>query len=305
MKKAIIFGFDYKGTQNELPDCELDANRIADAATSAGFLVQKMYQSTVVNFRAIVESLKTSPADETIIYYSGHGTQYPVVNDASEPDGREEALCFWNGHGIELCTDNAFKSLVESIPGKVTVILDSCFSGGMDRLALPPGFIRRAIEVIPPSEFRTLSKAEKAANNETVYLFAAQENQFSNSTGDGGAFTTARRFVQPYTTLSITGSTTLTAGHSFIYLTDGGLTTGTYNLTLPTTAEMLDGEILRIICNFAPASGINLQFVLASGQTFNGAAPGSIGFVTGGGGQVNKNYELQFIGGDWRQLKSN
>jgi len=120
-----------------------------------------------------------------------------------------------------------------------------------------------------------------------------------------GAFTTARRFVQPYTTLSITGATTLTAGHSFIYLTDGGLTTGTYNLTLPTTAEMLDGEILRIICNFAPASGINLQFVLASGQTFNGAAPGSIGFVTGGGGQVNKNYELQFIGGDWRQLKSN
>jgi len=120
-----------------------------------------------------------------------------------------------------------------------------------------------------------------------------------------GAFTTARRFVQPYTTLSITGATTLTAGHQFIYLEDGGLAAGTHNLTLPTTAEMLDGEILRIICNDALPSGTNLQFILAGGQTYNGSAPGSIGFLTGGSGQINKNVELQFIGGDWRQLKSN
>jgi len=120
-----------------------------------------------------------------------------------------------------------------------------------------------------------------------------------------GALTSARRNVQPYGTISVTGSQTLTAGYEINYLTDGGLGVATYSLTFPPTADMLDGELYRVVCNFAPGAGTSIQFVLNSGQTFNGASPGSIGFVTGGSGQVNKNNLFQFVAGDWRFLSSN
>jgi len=77
----------------------------------------------------------TKPGDQLIVHYSGHGAQVPERNDG-EVDKLTEVLCpvdfDFENPNTWIC-DNDFVGVFQQLNHDVdcTVILDSCFSGGM------------------------------------------------------------------------------------------------------------------------------------------------------------------------------
>src|SRR5205823_15090744 len=65
------------------------------------------------------------PADRVVFYYSGHGYQQ-VING-----NKEEYLVTQD---IKFFHDDDFSKKTQGLPdGVLTVVLDSCFSGGMEK----------------------------------------------------------------------------------------------------------------------------------------------------------------------------
>lgn len=78
-----------------------------------------------------------NPGDAFVFYFSGHGSTVP---SSSEEDGYDEVLCpydFDPDNGLFI-RDDDLATIFDSIrPGVILdVILDCCFSGGMDRAAI-------------------------------------------------------------------------------------------------------------------------------------------------------------------------
>lgn len=84
----------------------------------------------------LVEDAK--PGDKLILHYSGHGAQIPTRDSDREVDGLLEVLCpidFDRDTRETWLRDVDFMRQLKRIPVGVdcTVVLDSCYSGGMDR----------------------------------------------------------------------------------------------------------------------------------------------------------------------------
>lgn len=211
MKRAIIIGINYTGEPYALPDCEQDADTMAAMLKKQGVetFVQKgeCSPSWLLSHLMNVEATRQKPGDALYIYFSGHGTQYRNLN---ERDSTGEALCFYDKrHGqIILLKDSDLVAALDRIPGTKIVILDSCFSGGMDREAVEPkeGMRRKHLAFDPETMvmFESIAKRDVFRMGPQYYLFACGEEQVSYSTGNGGAFTLAlKRCAQlGYRTLS-------------------------------------------------------------------------------------------------------
>lgn len=203
MKRAVCIGLNYEGSGYALPDCHIDATEVAKRAMSDKFGVSIFtHVFTVADFVAELVRFREvcKKTDTTLISYSGHGTQYPT---ADESDRLEEGFCFWNGQDIEVFPDDDFRLMVEQIPGKVVLFIDSCFSGGMSRNVAKPGaktarFVpyQPSFKVVRPNDSRNLQKAALAKGNKSYWLFASKESEVSWSTGEGGLFT--RSFCAGY-----------------------------------------------------------------------------------------------------------
>jgi metacaspase-1 len=144
-KKAVCIGInDYPGTYNDLSGCVNDADDWATLfKADYGFdsVTQlKDSQATMSAMKAALEGLVTGAgADDVIVFtYSGHGTWVPDgAEDPDEMDNRDEALCAYDG----LVLDDEIRGIIAKLtPGaRLTVISDSCFSGGVTRAALRRG----------------------------------------------------------------------------------------------------------------------------------------------------------------------
>jgi hypothetical protein len=149
-KKALLVGIDnYPGTGNDLDSC---VNDIAAWRT----LLMESYGFARTNIRLLANSRATKPAvlerlawllqdsvpgDSLVFAYSGHGTtgtQRDRFDNLAE--ARDQALCLY-GHldwDSFLVDDELFTMLLGVPEGvKLTVICDSCFSGGMDKVLTP------------------------------------------------------------------------------------------------------------------------------------------------------------------------
>jgi len=211
MKRAIIIGLDYTGEPYALPDCEQDADMMAAILQKQGvdtYYVKRgeCSPSWLMSHLMNVEATRQKPGDTLYIYFSGHGTQFP---DPTEENNVGEALCLYSKKGgIILLKDNDFKAAIDRIPGTKIVILDSCFSGGMDREAVEPkeGMRRKRLAFDPKTMvmFESIAKRDVFRFAPQYYLFACGEEQVSYSTGNGGAFTLALHQCQRlgYRTLS-------------------------------------------------------------------------------------------------------
>lgn len=204
MKKALHIGLNYTGSPYELPDCDLDAWAMRGLSAANGYdgVMYAQYDFrfsfSAEDFIAELIALRenSTPKSFTLISYSGHGAQY---YSGSEADRQEEALVFWDGREISLFPDDDFRKLLFEIKGTVFVVLDCCYSGGMERNAVKSGRTRRFIECPPNARVvrydGKLSKAA-AAQNRVYFLNASSESEVSWSTGQGGLFT--RSFVEAY-----------------------------------------------------------------------------------------------------------
>jgi hypothetical protein len=139
--KVLIVGIN-KYPNAPLRGCYADAEDTANRLYKYG--VGFRDQDGVTNERAtcfgigyrlmrLVRSL--NPGDRGALFFSGHGFQLPMRN-SDEVDGMVEGLCpvdFDPDKPITWILDREFISMLDDIKDGVdfTVVLDSCFSGGM------------------------------------------------------------------------------------------------------------------------------------------------------------------------------
>lgn len=197
MKRAIVIGINYTGEPYALPDCEQDAEMVAAMLESRDVEVHlqkgECSASWLLSHLTHVEATRQRPEDTLYIYFSGHGTQYP---DKTEPKGIGEAICLYNRKGgIVLLKDDDLVAALDRIPGTKIVILDSCFSGGMNRETVEPqpGMKKKYLNFDPHTMplFESIATRDVFRMGPQYFLFACGEDQVSYSTGNGGAFTLA------------------------------------------------------------------------------------------------------------------
>lgn len=204
MKRYLSIGLNYTGGPYALPDCELDALAIREAAIAAGYFGEAVFECSAIQFFDRVESIRENSrnGDTTLISFSGHGTQW----EGGEKDRMEEGLCFWDGREIQVMQDDDFRRVIDTIPGTVYIVLDSCFSGGMPRSlrGRPKLSGRWSGRFIPFNEsFSMVGRGGRAESralrlNRQYYLLACSESEVSWSTGTGGLFT--KTFLEKYRT---------------------------------------------------------------------------------------------------------
>jgi len=155
MKKiALCTGInDYPGTANDLSGCINDAWDWRTFFKNLGFQVYYSSDSqlTVRNFKQLlvdyISLLETG--DWFVCQYSGHGTQWPDVNN-DELDGYDEALFLYDGPLI----DDEIRDIIRVHAKEgvfILFILDSCFSGSATRkVNVLPGHLGKRKFIPPP-----------------------------------------------------------------------------------------------------------------------------------------------------------
>jgi Caspase domain len=134
-QKALIVGIDdYPGVGNDLPSCIKDAQSITALLQSApyGFEEIATYtneQATIANVTAglkwlFADQTSLSSNDRLVFYFSGHGYR-------TEKGGiLRECMCLHDGFMF----DAELTQITQSLPsGILTVILDCCHAGGMEK----------------------------------------------------------------------------------------------------------------------------------------------------------------------------
>jgi hypothetical protein len=150
-RRALLVAInDYGSPQNNLPSCLEDAAQVRSVLQSRyGFeTFTELYDgdATVTNVESGLAWLfeNVAPDDRLVFFYSGHGYQQPRNGNL------EECLVLSN---LEFFFDDRLSELSQSAPpGVLTVVLDSCFSGGMQKpIALGDGVeIARTKLWVPP-----------------------------------------------------------------------------------------------------------------------------------------------------------
>ncbi|TBE80440.1 caspase family protein [Rhizobium ruizarguesonis] len=132
--KAVVVAInDYPGEANDLPSCVNDAREFEELLSdNYGFdsvvsLIDN--QATITNVTKAIEHAfqGAGPDSRIVFFYSGHGS--------TEKRGSvmDECLVLYDGYYF----DDDLVTLSQSAPaGVLTVVLDSCFSGGMEKKLL-------------------------------------------------------------------------------------------------------------------------------------------------------------------------
>jgi metacaspase-1 len=135
-KLAFCAGInDYVGTHNDLQGCVNDAKEWGSLLRDVyGFKVKTLLnqQVTYASYTEIIGNMicDSRAGNNLVITYSGHGTNMPD-NNGDESDGRDEALCLYDGYLIDDSIRDIFKNL--HTEATLTFISDSCHSGTVTR----------------------------------------------------------------------------------------------------------------------------------------------------------------------------
>lgn len=178
----LSIGCNYAGESCELPDCELDAELIAETfepyVASGKLLIGKKASARgiVKAVKALLEKLK--PKDLGLISFSGHGTR--------ERKGAKyvEAIV---ANDLELIYEFELRDVLNARSGGILVMLaDCCHSGGLSRNP-------HKVRTIPSTHCFThqATPPRKAAPRPNAEYLACQAKEYAFSTGVGGAMTLA------------------------------------------------------------------------------------------------------------------
>jgi hypothetical protein len=140
VKRALLVGLDqYPNPSNNLNSCVADTLAFRDKILMQTYKfnlddIQLLHNqdATLANVREGLDRLfdGASAGDEIVFFESSHGYRYP------KGDTLVEVLCLYN----EFLEDSEFAVRTDKLPPDVlTVVLDACHSGGMDKVYFPPG----------------------------------------------------------------------------------------------------------------------------------------------------------------------
>ena len=135
-KKSIFTAINnYPGRGSDLRGCVNDARAWKELLEDNYGFNTKIWLDRQVKIVDFIEYfgniVSDSKASDSIVWtYSGHGTNVPDRN-GDEKDGRDEALCFYDGFLI----DDQIKKMFSGIhpQASLTFISDSCHSGTVTR----------------------------------------------------------------------------------------------------------------------------------------------------------------------------
>ena len=181
----LAIGNNYRRTVNALPDCELDAKRVAKLfspyCASTKTLLSKGRTPTIVATQIFLRKLKAG--DLGLLYYSGHGTQTAVDQKVSEAIVCNDMRLIYDFEMRELLSQRAKGSLLASAA-------DCCHSGGLTRNQIEPArsAMRRAV-VASRCIKHLATRPQQLADQPNAVFLACLPEESAYSTGDGGAWT--------------------------------------------------------------------------------------------------------------------
>ncbi|NJO55973.1 MAG: caspase family protein [Rhodospirillales bacterium] len=132
-RRAFLVGInDYPGSGSDLPSCLADVDAVGTVLSrDYGYDVEMLLdgEATVGAVRAGVARLCDGARanDRLCFFYSGHGTTMRRRNSIQE--------CLFLGDGATLPDDDFVAGFAKVPPGASLVMLDACFSGGMEKRA--------------------------------------------------------------------------------------------------------------------------------------------------------------------------
>ncbi|CAA7018691.1 unnamed protein product [Microthlaspi erraticum] len=143
VKKAVLIGINYIGTEGELLGCVNDVKRTHKSLVELfGFSEENITelidtdlsetQPTGKNIRQALLGLVTSAksGDVLFVHYSGHGTRLPAETGEKDDTGFDECIVPSDNNYI---TDDDIREIVSKVPKdcSITIVSDSCHSGGL------------------------------------------------------------------------------------------------------------------------------------------------------------------------------
>ena len=202
MKRALLVGINYIGSDHQLNGCIQDVNNINTFIKTHGFDDVKLLTDNTSE-KPTVKSIETEMAwlingskqgDELFFYYSGHGAQVNMGNNV------EEDCIIPSDYTVSgvILEDWIYTNLASKVPKGVTLwaFTDCCHSGTMFDL-------KYNIQCTPVQKnknntfnendwnpnFTPLNITSKDTIGD-IYLFSGcQDSQTSTDLGIGGAFT--------------------------------------------------------------------------------------------------------------------
>lgn len=220
---ALLVGIgEYGGRTSDLDNTAEDARTLARVLQErtgvepedAVLLVDS--EATVERFRASLAALadRMTSADQLVVFFSGHGGRLRRSSfQAADPDSVDETLSFYDGE----LTDDELAALLDAVPGRILLILDSCFSGGFAKDVISaPG----RMGLFSSEEDVTSQVAAKfrAGGFLAAFLVEALEGEWAD---DGDGFLTAlelSHYLHERYRTDVKGS-----GPEDVVLTDGRL----------------------------------------------------------------------------------
>lgn len=142
MKRALLVGINYLGTQNKLSGCINDINNVAAyLQTTRGYpsgscivlsdvATRKPTRANILAaFKELLQGVKSG--DELWFHYSGHGV-LQRDNNGDEESRADSCICPLDFNQSGCITDDVIRSqLVELVPAgaRLFIVLDACHSG--------------------------------------------------------------------------------------------------------------------------------------------------------------------------------
>jgi len=181
-KRALLVGIDsYPDPRNNLNSCIADTLAFkALLQTTYGFdpgAIRLLHNqdATLDNVRSGLDALfdGAHPGDELVYFESSHGYRYP------DGDTMVEVLCLYD----QFLTDTEFAGRTQVLPPDVlTVVLDACHSGGMNKLFFPGGDVQVARAKVWQPDIADVVRDAQLYGQVTRFKFFGRA-----ATGDSGA----------------------------------------------------------------------------------------------------------------------
>jgi len=176
--------------------CINDVNRMRSLLISNGYLPTNITTLVDINVNymptrnRIIQELKkiiSTPSNELVIFYSGHGSSVKDIN-GDEQNGFDSVIVPYDFYNNGFIVDDELLSIVKNIKCKCLLLFDSCNSGTVCDLPFSYSYVNNIFS------FTRNNKVN--ISNPNIYMISGcKDNQYSQDVYEnrqyGGAFTNA------------------------------------------------------------------------------------------------------------------
>jgi len=207
IKKALLIGINYKGTDNELNGCINDVYHIKTFLLSIGYqeenikiitdedvaisptrkVILEEFEKLIIISEGVISDGSTSEGSTLFFSYSGHGSYIVdcskvnslkrIAYSNDELDGLDETICAVDGNIV----DDELRHIVNKIPenSSLFALFDCCHSGtGLD-LAYTISYENKQLTA-------TFNPKTTLTRAEVVFISGCYDNQTSSDTVEDG-----------------------------------------------------------------------------------------------------------------------